>query len=153
MKKIFRITLIALLLTFVLIQFIPNDMPGNEPMKGMDIFEISDIPEEVGIHLKNACYDCHSHYVSHPWYASIAPASWLVAKDIREGRKELDFSAWGSLSLRDQLKQLVDISEVVHEETMPLPVYTFMHADARLNSEQREAIIRWAESYAESLLE
>lgn len=153
MKKIFRFVGIALLLAFVLIQFIPNDMPGNEAVKGMDIFEISDIPEEVGVHLKNACYDCHSHYVNYPWYASIAPASWLVAKDIREGRKELDFSTWGSLSLRDQLKLLVDISEEVHEETMPLPIYTFMHADARLNSEQREAIIRWAESYAEALLE
>ncbi len=34
MKKIFRFVGIALLLAFVLIQFIPNDMPGNEAVKG-----------------------------------------------------------------------------------------------------------------------
>jgi hypothetical protein len=153
MKKKYSIVWMALLLAFVLIQFIPNDMPGNKPVKGLDIFEITDIPEEVGVHLKNACYDCHSQYVNYPWYAYLAPTSWLLAKDIREGRNELDFSAWGSLTLRDQLKLLDEISEEVSEETMPLPIYKVMHADARLTREQREAIIRWAESYAEALLE
>jgi hypothetical protein len=153
MKKKYSIVWMALLLAFVLIQFIPNDMPGNKPVKGLDIFEITDIPEEVGVHLKNACYDCHSQYVNYPWYAYLAPTSWLLAKDIREGRNELDFSAWGSLTLRDQLKLLDEISEEVSEESMPLPIYKVMHADARLTSEQREAIIRWAESYAEALLE
>lgn len=153
MKKKFRIVWIALLLAFVLIQFIPNDMPGNKPEKGLDIFEIADIPDEVGVHLKNACYDCHSQYVNHPWYASLAPTSWLVAKDIREGREELDFSAWGSLSLRDQLKLLADIAEEVNEESMPLPIYKVIHADARLTREQRDLIINWAESHAEGLLE
>jgi hypothetical protein len=34
--------------------------------------------------LKNACYDCHSNQVDFPWYAKVAPASWLLAGDIRK---------------------------------------------------------------------
>jgi hypothetical protein len=152
MKRKNRIIWMVLLLAFVLIQFIPNNMPDNEPIKGEDLFELTVIPEEVGIHLKNACYDCHSQYVRYPWYAYLAPTSWLVAKDIREGRQELDFSKWGSLSLKDRLKLLDDIAEEVNEETMPLPIYKAIHLEARLTREQRDSISIWAESYAEELL-
>jgi len=40
---------------------------------------------------------CHSNEVAWPWYADVAPASWLVAYDVHEGRAELNFSLWGDL--------------------------------------------------------
>lgn len=33
-----------------------------------------------------ACKDCHSNESHWPWYASVAPASWLVYRDVAEGR-------------------------------------------------------------------
>ena len=36
-------------------------------------------PLEVDGLLQRACYDCHSNETRWPWYAYVAPASWLVA--------------------------------------------------------------------------
>ena len=43
---------------------------------------------------KQACFDCHSNETEWPAYASIAPASWLVQRDVNEGRAVLNFSEW-----------------------------------------------------------
>ena len=43
-------------------------------------------PADVGGILRRACYDCHSHETVWPWYSRVAPASWLVAHDVDEGR-------------------------------------------------------------------
>ena len=41
-----------------------------------------------------ACYACHSNETKWPWYSNIAPGSWLIQKDVDEGRDELNFSEW-----------------------------------------------------------
>lgn len=43
---------------------------------------------------KQACFDCHSNETEWPAYATIAPASWLVQRDVNEGRAVLNFSEW-----------------------------------------------------------
>ncbi len=37
-----------------------------------------------------ACWDCHSNETRWPWYSSVAPVSWLVQRDVDEGRDELN---------------------------------------------------------------
>lgn len=103
--------------------------------------------------MKNACYDCHSQSVKFPWYSYIAPVSWLVTRDINEGREHLDFSKWGGLSKRDKLKLLDKIGEEVSEENMPLKIYLIMHREAKLTLEERESIVKWAEQLAEIVIE
>jgi hypothetical protein len=39
-----------------------------------------------------ACMDCHSNETQWPWYAHIAPASWLVYYDVMRGREVLNLS-------------------------------------------------------------
>ena len=107
----------------------------------------------VGIIFKNACYDCHSQLVKFPWYSHVAPVSWLVARDIKEGREHLDLSNWGNLSKKDKLKALDHIGEEVDKEKMPLKIYTIMHAEARLTRAEREIIVNWAETFAEKVFE
>ena len=51
---------------------------------------------EVHALLRRACYDCHSHETVWPWYAWVAPVSWLVAHDVDHAREELDFSRFES---------------------------------------------------------
>jgi len=34
--------------------------------------------------------DCHSKPTKWPWYSNVAPISWLVQRDVDEGRRELD---------------------------------------------------------------
>jgi len=43
---------------------------------------------------RRACFDCHSNETVWPWYSSIAPVSWLVQRDVDEGREKLNFSDW-----------------------------------------------------------
>ncbi|HEU5321850.1 MAG TPA: heme-binding domain-containing protein, partial [Methylomirabilota bacterium] len=41
-----------------------------------------------------ACFDCHSNQTVWPWYSSLAPVSWLLQRDVDEGRRALNFSEW-----------------------------------------------------------
>ncbi len=42
-----------------------------------------------------ACFSCHSNQTTWPWYAHVAPVSWLVTFDTLRGRRALNFSEWG----------------------------------------------------------
>lgn len=153
MKKFFKIFLIVLLIGFVVIQFISSDRPDNQPVLGQDIFELTDIPPDIGLLLKNACYDCHSQSVKYPWYSFVAPVSWLVARDVNLGREHLDFGKWGELTKRKQIKVLGEIAEEVEDGNMPMPIYINMHSEADLTEEERELIISWSEKLAEKIFE
>jgi mono/diheme cytochrome c family protein len=83
-----------------------------------------------------ACFDCHSNETSWPWYANVAPVSWLVQKDTDDGRRHLNFSEWN----RKQ-KHAKDAAEEVSEGEMPMPIYLVMHADARLTDPERQQLV------------
>lgn len=153
MKKIFKILIIVLLVAFVIIQFFPSGRPPNNAVVGQDVFEIIEIPVEVGTLIKNACYNCHSQAVKYPWYSYVAPISWLVSRDVKMGREHIDFGKWGGLTKRKQIKALGEIAEEIEDGNMPMPIYISMHSEADLTDEQRELIVNWAEQLAEKILE
>lgn len=101
-------------------------------------------PAEVMALLRPACYDCHSHETVWPWYSRVAPVSWLVASDVWEGRKHLNFSRWGEMSPAAEAKQRKEIREAVNEEEMPPWVYLLNHPEAKLSKEQRRRLTNWA---------
>jgi len=39
---------------------------------------------------KRACFDCHSNETTWPWYAHVAPVSWIVTHHVNEGREEFN---------------------------------------------------------------
>src|SRR5262245_48232416 len=80
--------------------------------------------------LRRACYDCHSHETKWPWYAYVAPVSWLVAHDVEEGREHLNFSTWNRYTDEDQLDLLEETGEEVMEREMPLQIYLSLHSEA-----------------------
>ena len=43
---------------------------------------------------KASCYDCHSNETKWWWATNIAPFSWLVQRDVDDGRARLNFSEW-----------------------------------------------------------
>jgi hypothetical protein len=153
MKKVLKIGFFILLGIFVIIQLFPSGRQDNQPVIGQDLFEVAEIPDEIGVLLKTACYDCHSQSVRYPWYSYVAPVSWLVARDVNIGRENLDFGKWGSLSKRDQIKVLGEISDEVEDGFMPMQIYITMHSEADLTEQQREKIVAWTESFAEAILE
>jgi hypothetical protein len=153
MRKVFKITLTCLFAALIVIQFIPANRPTNNPPEGYDFFKANEVPAEIETMLRNTCYDCHSQETNYPWYAHVAPVSWLLAKDVREGRHHLDFSNWGSLNLLKQMDALDDISDEVELGDMPMPIYIPLHPSARLSDADRDKIVTWADDLAERLFE
>ena len=68
-------------------------------------------PPAVAAVLRRACYDCHSNETVWPWYSQVAPISWLLERDVREGREELNFSVWNMYEARKRAKKLQETAE------------------------------------------
>jgi len=152
MKKTAKYILIAFLALVILIQFIPVAIPENTDDLSNDLIQTQNIPAEVADILSQSCYDCHSSNTVYPWYSHVAPVSWLVIRDVNNGREELNFSEWKSLSKRKQLKTLNNIAEEVESKEMPMPIYTIIHSDAILDEGAINLVVNWATTTAEQML-
>ncbi len=133
-----RVILGALIL-FALLSVIFQVEHTNPPVTG----EI-EAPEEIMAILRRSCYDCHSNETVWPWYSYVAPASWLVAKDVREGREELNFSEWVSYNTKQQNHKRKECGEEVEEGEMPLWFYLPLHPEAKLQPKDIELLISWS---------
>ncbi len=152
MKKILKILIISLFVLVVIIQVVPNDRPGNSEDTTKDLMLTENAPEEVKVILKKACYDCHSNQTVYPFYSYVAPFSWLVSRDVREGREELNLSEWADQSKRKKIKILNNMAEEIEEKRMPLDVYTIIHRDAILTDKEITTITSWTKSISSQIL-
>ena len=103
-----------------------------------------DAPADVKQILERSCWDCHSNRTRWPWYSRVAPVSWLVARDVRLGRRELNFSEWPAFDFEEQDDLMAHIAKQVDRGRMPLPIYLTMHADAKLSAADRRRLVAWA---------
>jgi hypothetical protein len=133
MKKI----LIVLVVILIGIQFIPVER--TNPPVSWDI----NPPANISEILRTSCYDCHSNETIWPWYSKIAPVSFLVAGDVNEGRKHLNFSEWDKYEADKREKILEEIVEEIEKEAMPLTSYTFTHPNAKLDDHRIKLIKEW----------
>ncbi len=130
MKKFLVITL----LTLVVIQFIPYGKDHTNPPV---ISEPNwDSPQTRSLFMR-ACGDCHSHETKWPWYSNIAPISWLIYHDVKEGREHFNISAWG----HQKKNEGKDAAEELEEGDMPLKPYLLAHPEARLDEKEKELLI------------
>ncbi|WP_035348218.1 heme-binding domain-containing protein [Edaphobacter aggregans] len=90
-------------------------------------------PPEVKRILKTSCYNCHSNETQLLWYDRIAPASWLVASDVYQARKHLNFSEIGKLPAAQQKAALYEAVNMIQLGAMPLPSYTMLHPQAHVS--------------------
>jgi hypothetical protein len=106
----------------------------------------ADIPADTAIKplLQKACYNCHSNETVWPWYSNVAPASWLVASDVKEARERLNFSEWGSYGRNVQAQKLLNIADEMKSGDMPPWYYSLMHPESRLGESERDQIRNWA---------
>jgi hypothetical protein len=146
--KKWKLILPAALGIFAVLQLF-NPARTNPPVKN-DFLAAAKPPAEIAASLRAACYDCHSHETIWPWYARVAPVSWLVVSDTTEGREHLNFSDWPSEPER-AAKKLDRINEVLDYREMPPKKYTLIHADARLTEARRKEIMDWTGAAAEKM--
>lgn len=147
-----RYALFAFVAGLVVLQFFAADLPPAEPPPSTDLIASQEVPEAIASILKTSCYDCHSVETRYPWYSHVAPVSWLVAKDVREGRDEMNLSEWTDLAKRKKIKNLENIKDEVLEGHMPMPIYVAIHWDAKLTDEQRKQIADWTDRYQDQIL-
>ena len=143
-KKILSGVLIA-------IQFIPPARNNSGQLLETDISKKVFISDRVQAILKSACYDCHSNNTYYPWYSRVQPVGWFLARHINQGKAELNFSEFGSYSVRKQKSKLKSMASQIEKNEMPLSSYTFIHRAARLSPESKKTLLDYLNALQDSL--
>lgn len=101
--------------------------------------------------LDRSCSDCHSNRTVWPWYSHVAPVSWLVASDVHDGRRHVNFSEWGAYPADKRAKALDEICKEVRQGDMPPFQYMPMHPAAKLTPADRDQLCRWTAAAKQNL--
>lgn len=142
MKWIKRFLVLALI-AFIVMQFIRTDKnEGGYESLATFLAETKPTPV-VAATLQSACYDCHSNQTKYPWYNGIAPINYWIADHVEEGKDHLNFSEWGSYSVKRKDHKLEEVAEEVEKGEMPLDEYTWTHGDATLSEQQIKELMQW----------
>ncbi len=150
MKKLKKVAFV-LIIVFVGIQFIPTTRNQSSEVLSTDFNRTFEVPQDIQKILRSSCYDCHSNYTFYPWYNKVQPVSWILENHIKEGKAELNFSAFGDYSKRRKKSKLKSIISQIKDKEMPPSYYTLMHGDAKLSSEKREQLIEWMDKLRDNL--
>ena len=118
---------------FIVIQFIPYGRSSHSNPEATNPFTWTD-PQAETI-ARQSCYDCHSNETEWWWATHIAPSSWLVQRDVDEGRDTMNFSEF------DGGPSVEEFAEVVSGGEMPPFQYTVIHPDAKLSDAEKQVLI------------
>ena len=114
------------------------------PADARPLMEHASVPNNARTLLIQKCADCHSENTHAPWYSNFAPASWLMERDIIEGRKHMNLSSWETLTPDQQQTLIAKIVQQTHSGTMSPIQYRLIHWNARITSADQQTLIAWA---------
>jgi hypothetical protein len=136
-KKAVLILALGAVVIGVGIQFVPvRDIGSNPPQR----FKL-DAPPEVEAIMRRACFDCHTNETRWPLYSRLAPGSWLMSRDVHNGRNHLNFSEWGDVDEDERQTDLENAWEQVESGEMPPWFYVFpMHPSAKLSQADKDTL-------------
>ena len=124
---------LGLLAVAVLVQLVPYGRDHTNPPVTRD----APWPDGRARELATAaCYDCHSNQTRWPPQSFVAPFSWLLARDVSQGRNELNFSTWDADDGGAD-----DAADAVAEGSMPPRRYVLVHPDAALSGAERQLLV------------
>jgi hypothetical protein len=151
MRRIFKRSSVIFALLFLVIQLIRpvRRNPSTDPAHEFTAVH-SATPAVVSM-LQRSCSDCHSNQTVWPWYSSVAPASWVIAHDVNDGRDAMNFSQWGAYTLDKQQELVGKMCEEVKDGEMPMSQYTLLHPHARLNSTDVKTLCSWTQQIVGSV--
>lgn len=134
LRKTLKIILIAVVGVLLLIQLVPYGRDHSNP-------PVVQEPDWDSLRTRalavRACFDCHSNETRWPWYSHVAPVSWLVQRDVDEGRRIVNFSEW-----HRAYEEASESAETVVEGEMPPWYYGILHPPAELTREEKTALVR-----------
>jgi hypothetical protein len=124
---------LGLLAVAVLLQLVPYGRDHTNP----PVTEDAPWPDGRARELATAaCYDCHSNQTRWPPQSYVAPFSWLLTRDVEQGRAELNLSTWDSDD-----GEADDAAEAVADGSMPPRRYLLVHPDAALSDAERQVLV------------
>jgi hypothetical protein len=132
--------LLGLLAFFVFVQFIP--VPKTNPPVAGEI----QVPPDVKAVLRKSCYDCHSNETVWPWYNRVAPASWLLYRDVTQGRRAMNFSAWQQMPTDRQNRRRKGVWDEVSSGGMPPWFYLPLHPAAKVSAADKAILKAWSDA-------
>jgi hypothetical protein len=127
-------TLFGVVLLAVAVQLVPYGRDHTNPPVQAEPQWNS--PETRAL-AERACFDCHSNQTVWPWYSNIAPLSWLIQRDVDEGRRTLNFSEWSGSQ-----RETRGMARVIETGRMPQWYYILLHPSAKLSPQETQALIQ-----------
>ena len=142
-RRAWQLLLGAFSVLFAAAQFVRPQAPalGRDP-NARSVWTDPAVPEPVKTILRRSCADCHSSDTRWPWYAKIAPVSWVIERDVRRAREHMNLSVWPASPDVEE----AEIGDMVFAREMPPKRYLLMHPDARLTDSERNLILKWSQS-------
>jgi cytochrome c len=123
----------------------PFGDPRADRLQGPDadtrtLLQTSGIPAPARKVLVDNCADCHSNATHWRFYARVAPFSWLVERDVIEGRKHMNLSHWSELTpeKRDQLESKILLE--TKKGSMPPLQYRLVHWGNGISADDMKAL-------------
>ena len=126
--KVFAISLAWLVGIFLLMQAIPYGRTHKNPKTIREPAWDSPRTRELA---KRACFDCHSNETRWPWYASVAPFSWVVQADVEGARSIVNFSEWNR-----SYELALYSGQSIRTGNMPPIKYAMAHPEAKLTDQE-----------------
>jgi hypothetical protein len=134
MRRAILLVVVGLIVLFGLIQLVPYGRSHTNPPVVAEPPWNSPQTRALAV---RACFDCHSNETVWPWYSNVAPASWLIQRDVDGGRRRLNWSEWGTTGTRFERESG---AEAVLRGSMPLWFYLPLHPAARLTAAEKQEL-------------
>jgi|SRR5579871_288483 len=134
LKRVTKYGAGVLLALLIAAQFVQPDRANPPTDPSASFAAVAKPPKAVCEVVARACGDCHSNQTVWPWYSRVAPVSWLVASDVKEGRSKLNFSQWNIYGSEMTQIKLGEICREAKRGEMPPWYYIPIHRGAKLSS-------------------
>ncbi len=96
---------------------------------------------------QHGCYDCHSKFTVYPWYHKLPLVKSLLDSDIRNGRKNVDFSDGFPFGGKGTILEILrDIRSEIDETDMPPITYRMMHWGRTIKGAQQDTVFAFLDS-------
>jgi cytochrome c len=102
------------------------------------------VPAEVRRILVEKCADCHSNQPRVPLYGRLAPASWMMERDIVKARDDMNLSRWDSYSAAEQQTLVAKMVHEMKTREMPPVQYRVIHWNSWITDADVRIFGQWA---------
>jgi hypothetical protein len=132
--KVCSVVLAWIVGIFAVMQLVPYGRTHSNPPALREPAWDSPRTRELAV---RACFNCHSNETRWPWYANVAPFSWVVQFDVEVARSVVNFSEW------NRPYDLAPYSgQVVMTGNMPPLKYSMAHPEANLTPQEIRELAR-----------